>query len=1261
MTPNGDRLAFALLGGFRAYCAERGPLDVPQARFQRMLAYLLLNRSALPTRHQLAFLFWPDTSERQALGNLRTLIHRLRESFPIIARYLDLDSETLKWQMPVELDVADFENARQAASDARAAARPDLEEGALAALVRAYSGELLPGYYDDWLSAERERLHAAYLEGLERLATLLEDNGRHGEAALLAQTLLRADGLRESGHRLLMRIQLAQGDRTAALRAYHTCAALLRRELGVDPDAETQALHLRILRIEDLPATAPASARSNGRIDSAPLIGRHAEWRDLLGRWQAAKEGHAQVVLLTGEAGAGRSRLAEAFLSFAAAHGSLTASAHCAPTSKDLAYAPVAEWFHNEPLRERLRGLAPAHAEAVTRLIEPAGDGERTTAPAGAGTHHWLWEALTAALLAARRAPLALLIDDAHWCDAWTLNWLTFALRQAPDAACLVLITAPLGDAVAERALRPVRAGLAGRDAWGEIAIGPLSEAETGELAARVAGARLGVDAVARLHRITGGNPLFLIELLHAEGRGATATQHLSGEPAGESGGPHDECAACPEQITLTPRLDEVMRRRLEALSAPARRLAEAAAVIGRPFSLELLARAAGLPEAELIPALDELWRRLVIREHDGDRYAFGHELLRVAAYRELGPARRKALHRAVADSLAEAPEGQMRDAAAHLAHHLSLGGLALRAAEQWLQAGDGQRLLLAEAEAAGYYRRAGAAFAEVGERERAARALMKAGLASHAAFHFEDANRAYDAAFELWRQTRTSAQPILATANRTLRSHWSSPASLDPALGADFMSSAVITQLYSGLARHSPELEVTPDIATGWEVLDEGRRYVIHLRRDAQWNDGAPVTAGDFAAAWRRVLDPLTRSGHAELLDDIVAARAFRTGETADPEALGVVAADDWTLEVCLETPAPYFPHLLAHPVTLPLPRHAFGRAPLTGECLSELVTNGPLMLAEWERGAVMRLARNPRYHGLWRGNVQDVLLALDIDSAEMLRRYDADELDVVRLSGDYSMAELQQVQRTHAGEFRSGPRLVTWQLGFDTSQPPFDDARVRRAFAMTCDRERLAHGQLKGLFTPADGGFVPPGMPGHSPGIALPFDPAEARRLLAAAGYPGGAGFPEVTLVTDNWAGDTVEYMAAEWQRWLGVTVRTEALAWAEFLGRMTSERVPMYYSAWRADYPDPDSFLRCGLRWHATPWRDAEYEGLLASARSARSSPERLACYTAADALLSERAGIAPVVYGWMHLLMKPRVRRYPFSGIRPWFWTDVEIED
>ena len=238
--------------------------------------------------------------------------------------------------------------------------------------------------------------------------------------------------------------------------------------------------------------------------------------------------------------------------------------------------------------------------------------------------------------------------------------------------------------------------------------------------------------------------------------------------------------------------------------------------------------------------------------------------------------------------------------------------------------------------------------------------------------------------------------------------------------------------------------------------------------------------------------------------------------------------------------------------------------------------------------------------------------------------------------------------------------PRFGTWFLGFDPEQPPLDDPRVRRALALTVDRELMAGAVLRGFATPATGGLVPPGMPGHVAGIGLPYNPTEGRRLLADAGYPAGRGFPVFTLVCEQTVLDQASFLRAQWQDQLGVTVALESVDWPTFVRRMEGERLPIYYSAWRADYPDPDNFLRVALEWRKTRWPDAVYTELVERARAITDPRARLAIYAQAERHLIEQAAIVPLNYRRSYFLISPRVKRYPASGIRPWFWQDILID-
>jgi oligopeptide transport system substrate-binding protein len=280
--------------------------------------------------------------------------------------------------------------------------------------------------------------------------------------------------------------------------------------------------------------------------------------------------------------------------------------------------------------------------------------------------------------------------------------------------------------------------------------------------------------------------------------------------------------------------------------------------------------------------------------------------------------------------------------------------------------------------------------------------------------------------------------------------------------------------------------------------------------------------------------------------------------------------------------------------------------------------------------------------------------------DSASPLQMYEDDRLDA--LPGFCLLpAELDRARQAHAGDYVSGPALGTFYVRFQADRPPFDDPRVRRAFALATDRETLAVA-ISGYFLPATGGFVPPGMPGHSPGIGLPHDPERARRLLAEAGYPGGRGFPaldapapEITLYDP-----VVESLQAQWLETLGIEVTWKQMEWERFFDRFTTEPPLVYLTGWWTDYPDPDSFLRDAVAEGRTSWQSRAFDALVGGARRVTNQEERMRMYQRADHILVEEAPLLPLLYGRFHLLVKPWLSRFPTSAAGWWFWKDVIIE-
>src|SRR3954451_19285292 len=594
-------LAVRLLGELDLRLGETSLPPLESGRAESLLAYLLLHRDAAQPRQRLAFLLWPDSSEAQARTNLRHVLHTLRRALPDAERFLEVTPRTLRWRpdAPLRLHGAAFE-------DALARARGD-DVDALREAVDAYTGDLLKGSYDEWVLEEREHLRHCHLDALDRLGPGLAGAGESARAIVYAERLVRHEPLREPPYRLLMRLHDQRGDRARALRVYHACAAALGRELGVEPSPPTRELYEALL-----PGPAP---EDEAQAPGSALVGVSAERTRLTELWRASERGRAQLVLVTGEAGVGKTRLVEELRSWCAHRGATIAEARSYPAEGVLAYGPVAAWLRTEGLAPRRVRLDRGRLAELARVLpeigarpEPLPDSEQ---------RQRLFDAIAAALVASS-APLLLVADDLHWADRETLQFLHYLLRSAPAAPLLVAATAR-----SEETSDPLEELVTALRATGrleEVALGRLSREETALLAGD------GVDAE-RLFAETDGNALFVVEALRAGWSG---------------GGP----------APLSPRVQAVIEARLGQLSAPARELVDVAATIGREFTVELLERATSAEQPELVRGLDERWRRRVVADHGPDAYDFTHDKIREVAYRALSPPRRRHMHLRVAEAL---------------------------------------------------------------------------------------------------------------------------------------------------------------------------------------------------------------------------------------------------------------------------------------------------------------------------------------------------------------------------------------------------------------------------------------------------------------------------------------------------------------------------------------------------------------------------------------------------------------------------------
>jgi len=641
-------------------------------------------------------------------------------------------------------------------------------------------------------------------------------------------------------------------------------------------------------------------------------------------------------------------------------------------------------------------------------------------------------------------------------------------------------------------------------------------------------------------------------------------------------------------------------------------------------------------------------------------RYRFGHFLFQKHLYQRLDEVERSRLHAAIGSALEGLSGDSVDEIAVQLARHFAQAGqidekFSEKAIHYFLKAGDRARIMYAHSEAVAHYEQALQLIQKVGDDEQAARVNMKLGVAHHNAFEYEQAHRAFDVAFRFWQQS-SLRQDYPALAPQTLRINWLPVASIDPAFAWD-IPGAVVWQLFSGLLIFSPDLEITPDLARKWEIHADGREYIFHLKDNLRWSDGMPLTAGDFEFSGKRMLAQKTGAPCANLLYDIRGAKDYHKGLLHDPDEIGLRALDPATLLIELEKPAPYFLQLLANFV--PVPRHC---VETYGDKWTEpehLVTHGPFRLEAWDKSAFMRLQQDPNFHAPFTGNIQLVELSFAPDPNTQLVMFAADQLDVVDMLL-YPPSSYEKAIRQFSRDYFCFPRAMVNFIGFDVKRAPFDDERVRRAFAQAIDKNTLAGSVQKNAVFPATGGFVPPGLPGHSPGIALPFDPDQARESLSRGGYPGGKEFPKIRAVTHlNIDNPLNHYLASQWQDILGIGIEWDTTIPGLPLAE-EDEPHNLFLSHWFGDYPDPDDFLGASQLQSWTGWQDQAFIGLLEETRNINDQSKRLALYAQADKMLAESAAIIPLTYERQHLLIKPWVKRYPTSPLYTWFWKDVVIE-
>ena len=614
-----------MLGEFELCRGDNRSVPLGSARIASLVGYLLVSRSP-QSRQRVASLLWPDSTESQARTNLRHLLHELRRLIPDIDRFVDLGAGALEWKQNAgaSVDVDDFDQALQRAEAADTASVLD----ALRRAVGLYRGDFLEGVDAAWIAAERDRLRLRVAEALERLVTLLSDAGGYPEAVGHAERLLRHDPLREDTYRLLMRLHEMHGNRARALRVYHTSVATLARELGVAPSEATRRVYKSLLAQDERDRPAEHDAAESGAVR---LVGRRRELADLQNAWLTSERAGAQLVIVSGEAGIGKTRLVEELRSWCAHRGASTAEARAYAAEGALAYSPIVAWLRTDAFRARLARPEARRRDLSRLLPELLGQpSERTRIEPGSEPEERqrLFDAIAWVVLASG-TPTLLVADDLQWFDRDSLQCIHYLIRAEPTARLLIVATVRREEIRPSDGLATLVAAARALGRCMEIELGRLSDDETAALATNLGRTGMRPRDIQQLHAETEGNPLFIVEALRGGWRAAG-------------------------DRWTTPKVQGVIESRLADLSTPARDLLTTAAAIGREFTSDVLARASDVSSQAFVSALDELWRRGLIRERGSQAYDFSHDKIREVAYHDASPVRRRHDHLRIARALEE-------------------------------------------------------------------------------------------------------------------------------------------------------------------------------------------------------------------------------------------------------------------------------------------------------------------------------------------------------------------------------------------------------------------------------------------------------------------------------------------------------------------------------------------------------------------------------------------------------------------------------
>lgn len=455
--------------------------------------------------------------------------------------------------------------------------------------------------------------------------------------------------------------------------------------------------------------------------------------------------------------------------------------------------------------------------------------------------------------------------------------------------------------------------------------------------------------------------------------------------------------------------------------------------------------------------------------------------------------------------------------------------------------------------------------------------------------------------------------------------------------------------RIFSGLVSFDPRLNLVPDLAETWDISPDGTVYTFHLRKNAKFHDGRPVTAQDVVYSWMRAADPNLQSPTVmTYLGDIVGVREVVEGQAKSISGLKVI--NDHTLQVTIDAPKPYFLMKLTYPTAFVVDKANVESGP---EWYRNPNATGPYKLREWRRNEVMIYEAFPDFY-LGAPSIRYVLVTLY--TGDSVRLYERSEVDMTGLYTYYVDRFTDPTEPLHR-ELVTGVDLCTSYVVFDVTRPPFDDVNVRKAFSLAFNRRQYIDVVLRGRALPALGIF-PPGLPGFNIALdGLTYDPDAARRMLAQSKYGRADGLPPIVFTSagfGSYVSPRVAALAQMWQQVLGVTITVENIEPNFYYDTLYSGKHGQLFNyGWCADYPDPENFadvlFHSGSTQNSGYYSNPTLDALLEAARTERDVTKRIEMYQQAEQMIVDDAPVLFLTHSLSYELVKPYVKGYVYTPI------------